>query len=245
MVGGFATFAGLTFNKPGTYTLIATSTAGPTVTSAPFTIAQQTVFTWTGAGSGSWSDPKDWQGGLAPAPGVRGTTLYFPAKTLQAVNTDDIPNLVVQTLQIQGNDVIGGSATLTLAGNLVFVAPTGAAIIQCPISDPIVVSAFVGQSNVLAIKNTIAGAGQVVMYGPGVLDLAGQDFYTGGTILGAGTLEVDNNLSVGTGPMTLNGGTLFLTQFVRLTTSTVTVAGVVAARVGEECTRATSSWAAP
>ena len=40
-----------------------------------------------------------------------------------------------------------------------------------------------------------------------MLTLSGVNTYSGGTIISAGTLQVTNNSSVGSGAVTLNGGT--------------------------------------
>ncbi len=50
-------------------------------------------------------------------------------------------------------------------------------------------------------------AGKVVQAGPGITILSGNNSYSGGTTITAGTLRVMSNNSVGTGPVTLNGGT--------------------------------------
>ena len=50
-------------------------------------------------------------------------------------------------------------------------------------------------------------AGKVVQAGTGITILSGNNSFSGGTTITAGTLRVMNNNSVGTGTVTLNGGT--------------------------------------
>ena len=55
------------------------------------------------------------------------------------------------------------------------------------------------------IGETVAGV-QVQQLGGSMLTLSGANTYSGGTIISAGTLQVTNNSSVGSGAVTLNGG---------------------------------------
>ncbi len=54
----------------------------------------------------------------------------------------------------------------------------------------------------------IAGSGNVVQAGNGVLVLNATNNYSGGTTIAAGTLRFTNSSAMGTGPVTLSGGTL-------------------------------------
>ena len=67
--------------------------------------------------------------------------------------------------------------------------------------------------NTATLNGTISDAsapapfGVVEKVGSGTLVLAGTNTYSGGTVISAGTLDVRNNSSVGTGKVTLDGGT--------------------------------------
>lgn len=52
------------------------------------------------------------------------------------------------------------------------------------------------------------GGGQLVKVGTGALTLSGSNSYTGGTTLKAGTLVVNNTSALGTGTLTIQGGTI-------------------------------------
>jgi len=63
---------------------------------------------------------------------------------------------------------------------------------------------------------TILGAGTLIMDGAGTLNLQNAHGYTGGTRLDRGIVLIDNNNSLGTGPITFDGGTLNNTANVTL-----------------------------
>ncbi|MGV7219680.1 beta strand repeat-containing protein [Bradyrhizobium sp. UFLA05-112] len=62
---------------------------------------------------------------------------------------------------------------------------------------------------VISISNNIGqlSLAQVWQLGASTLNLSGNNTYTGGTLISAGTVQVTNNNSVGTGAVRLNGGT--------------------------------------
>ncbi|MBV8418756.1 MAG: autotransporter domain-containing protein [Hyphomicrobiales bacterium] len=62
------------------------------------------------------------------------------------------------------------------------------------------------RSDVYTFAGAISGPGQVQQIGPGTTILTAYNTYTGGTTVSAGTLQVTNNNSVGTGVVTLDGG---------------------------------------
>ncbi|HVE51924.1 MAG TPA: autotransporter domain-containing protein, partial [Ramlibacter sp.] len=71
-----------------------------------------------------------------------------------------------------------------------------------------------GQNMTARLDAAIAGTGGIVKSDLGTLVLAGENTYTGGTTIGAGTLQIsrDANLGAATGGIALEGGTLRATQ---------------------------------
>ena len=61
--------------------------------------------------------------------------------------------------------------------------------------------------------SAISGAGQLAKIGPGVLALYGASTYSGGTSVTGGKVGVYANTALGTGPVTLDGGTLLTSAF--------------------------------
>jgi autotransporter-associated beta strand protein len=123
-----------------------------------------------------------------------------------------------------------GTGTLTIAGNATYTGGTtifggalqlgtgGASgsilgdVAFCsdgtnPLCDPSTnkLLAF-NRSDVYTFAGAISGPGQVQQIGPGTTILTANNTYTGGTIVSAGTLQVTNNNSIGTGAVTLDSG---------------------------------------
>jgi autotransporter-associated beta strand protein len=71
-----------------------------------------------------------------------------------------------------------------------------------------------GRGMTAAINAPIAGTGRIVKSDLGTLVLGGDNTYTGGTTIGAGTLQIsrDANLGDAAGALALDGGTLRVTQ---------------------------------
>ncbi len=66
------------------------------------------------------------------------------------------------------------------------------------------------QGNAVSLSGVIDGAGALLKSGSGNLTLSGKNTYTGGTQLLGGTLTVGSDANLGTGNVTVQGGTLSL-----------------------------------
>jgi outer membrane autotransporter protein len=64
------------------------------------------------------------------------------------------------------------------------------------------------RSNTLDFARVISGTGSVQQNGSGTTILSGTNTYTGGTVVNAGTLEVNNAQALGLGDVQVNGGVL-------------------------------------
>ena len=92
-------------------------------------------------------------------------------------------------IELQNNS----SGLLTLGGNVSLGANT----------------ATLDGSGSVASTGVISGTGgKIVQSGTGTTSLSGANTYTGGTTISAGTLNANNNSALGTGSVTLSGGTL-------------------------------------
>ena len=66
---------------------------------------------------------------------------------------------------------------------------------------------LVDQGVTATISAPITGTGQVQKLEAGTLILSGQNSFTGGTLISAGILQATTSQAVGTGTLTLDGGT--------------------------------------
>ncbi len=108
------------------------------------------------------------------------------------------PSVLPNTILVNAPSTISGTNNLTITGGVTLLAPPNSVTIR--------------NTAVTTFTNVINGAGQIIMNGAaGTLNLPALNTYTGGTTLAAGTLVASNNLSLGTGPIALNGGRLLPT----------------------------------
>ena len=115
-------------------------------------------------------------------------------------------------LTVDGN----GSGTLVLTGSNTYTGGTtisagtlqignGGSLGSGTVTDN---TSLVFNNDTSTVPDSISGPGTVTMEGGGTVTLSGTNTYTGGTTITAGTLETGNAASLGSGPLTLNGGTL-------------------------------------
>ena len=122
------------------------------------------------------------------------------------------------TLDVTGSGTLGASTdTLTVAGGTLdlggtsqmvgAVNITGAGTIQTGILTGSSYSDS-APSGTATVSATLAGSGALTMSGGGTLALNGANTYSGGTIISSGTLTVGNLTALGTGDVSMSGGTL-------------------------------------
>jgi autotransporter-associated beta strand protein len=158
--------------------------------------AQAQGFTWNGAaGVGNYILGTNWTPAGGP-PVFGGQSAIFDAAGSGTVNASGGTiladswtfNATSQSYAISGSDV-----NFSAAG-------AGGGIIN-----------NAGAGRTISISNNIGdgvgGAVQVQQLGSSTLILSGTNTYSGGTTLSAGTLQVTNTSSAGSGDVTLNGGT--------------------------------------
>ena len=77
----------------------------------------------------------------------------------------------------------------------------------------------ISAGDTLSILNVISDTGSLTEAGAGTLTLSGANSYTGGTTLSAGQLNINNATAIGTGTMTISGGTIDNTSGAAITLS--------------------------
>ncbi len=159
--------------------------------------AQAQFYTWGGTGSTTattdynlgtnWSNPP----AGAPPVGNAQAAIFDATGSASIVVTSTVTpyswtfNANSQSYMVSGSDVNFGSA----AWGVFNLANSG---------QTISISNNIGETTPVA---------QVRQLGASTLILSGNNTYTGGTIISAGTLQATNNNSVGTGAISLDGGT--------------------------------------
>jgi YVTN family beta-propeller protein/autotransporter-associated beta strand protein len=120
------------------------------------------------------------------------------------------PNMVVGVLGVDNE------ATLTQSGFGQWVTLTGGVLqTKSSLNDAHSLrlvapggTISVGAGTTSTFSGTIIGNGSLTKTGPGTLILKGNNTYKGGTNIDGGTLMIDNYRSLGTGPVTVHGGSL-------------------------------------
>ncbi|PPC75908.1 hypothetical protein C4K68_18110, partial [Pokkaliibacter plantistimulans] len=129
--------------------------------------------------------------------------------TLSNTNTyTGATSVLAGSLSVAGDDNLG-TGTLTLNGGTLTV--TGSSVTIDNSINLGINSGYISNANALTLSGAITGDGDLGLYGAGTLTLSGNNSYAGSTIINDGTLSVAQDGNLGTGALTLNGGTLVLT----------------------------------
>jgi autotransporter-associated beta strand protein len=145
--------------------------------------------------------------GALPASGANAANNYLDSvgtvsasETANLLNFRDAPSLTISTaavLQLSAGLFFPGKTALSISGPGQLGASNGLLAVNT--------SASLG-TNALTIGAFIsAGGGSLTKYGPGVLIIATNNNYTGGTVIGGGVLQVGTGGSLGNGTITDNG----------------------------------------
>jgi fibronectin-binding autotransporter adhesin len=170
--------------------------------------------TWTGTTSpGLWSSTANWAS--ATIADGSGSTADF--------STVDLPEglfiTALDTPRTLGALTFGDSVTATAGSWLIDNNLEPLNILTLAGTPTITVNAL-GTLATAEIAAQIAGTDGLVKAGTGTLSLSGLNTYSGTTSVNAGTLNINSATAVGTGPLTIAGGTLGTTgAAVTLTTN--------------------------
>jgi len=187
--------------------------------------------TWIGAGGNNWSTPGNWNAAV-PVSGAANLSVTFGGTTGLTPNQNIANPIVLQTVVFANT----ASSPFNISGNQIRFDNLGAApslvngsaanhTMSTPIDLATTTTVNTNTGN-LSLTNVISGAGGVIKTGGGTLTLAMGNTYTGGTMVGAGTLQIDLGTTPGSisGDITNNAALLFNGSFQP---QTVTYNGVI------------------
>ncbi len=101
----------------------------------------------------------------------------------------------------------------TQGNSVIFDKTTGGTITITPGMEPLTTTVSATSGTYTFSGGPLAGTGSLTKSGGGTLTLFADNTYSGGTIIDAGQLTMDQaHAALGTGPVTLNGGTFFLSH---------------------------------
>jgi|GEM_PF-4234610 len=212
-------------NRPSTITrhFIRLALAGLACAAAfPSAHAQST---WDKNIGGNFSDATKWNPAGVPAPGS--DLIFLNANPLGFTATNDLAGpFAIHSLTLDA--LYGAQAAaqfLTVAGNQLALSGAGAAIVQAgdasvtvttPLSLGGAVSIAGAGQGALFLNGAITGSGPltVARTGAGHTVLGAANGFTGGVVLQSGVLSLNDPASLGTGALTVNGGSVRMNQFI-------------------------------
>ena len=179
----------------------------------------------TGVTDGSWDRPQLWSGGVTPQ--SNGDYASLDGSTAATLTLDGARVLSGLNLDARGatgytiNPGAGGSLTLKKTGGSVSISSAGKNRIAAPISMDNDAAVWTDAFGELEISGGISGTDRALAKaGAGTLVLSGNNTYSGPTTVVAGILRVSGANAIpggigaagGTSGITINGGTLELTD---------------------------------
>ena len=158
------------------------------------------------------------------SPGYTGTASLGDATANQIeVFVDNTNALQHATVNINNNaNTMFGQATTNFGA----LEGSGSLALNYTGTNPMTL-AVGGNGDITVFSGIISGSGGLTMQGPGQLNLANFNTYTGGTIVSGGSLQASINTALGTGALAVNGGTLDLAGNTVLVPSFSGAAGTV------------------
>ena len=153
--------------------------------------------TWTGGGGADarWSNAANWS--TSPSLPEAGADLVFAGTNIAANNdrTDVVSYNSISFSSGSSNIAIAGNGIAISNGITVASGVTGSAI-SSNIAMAGVVTVEVDANAALSISGDISGGNYLAKSGPGTLTLSGDNTYTGGTTIDAGTLKLGSSTAL-------------------------------------------------
>lgn len=151
-------------------------------------ISHAALLNWTGAGTGNWSDIASWNQGVAP---VNGDDLSFGTTSGTRAMTNDIANLVVNTLNFPANAYTLGGNPLTVTTEVQFSAGGNNSGTISLLLIPQTNMVFNVSGGRLHLDGDVQTTTGIIKNGPGTLRIQGAvKTYTGDTVVNGGLLDI-------------------------------------------------------
>ena len=219
-----------------------TSNSAPATVSIGIQAGQPVDFFWTTAASGNWSGATAWSNAasapVVPAAGGQAFYRMSIAKAGTYTSTHDLNSgFLLNQLNMAGTVTLAGTNSLAFAANGTVLPQfnqnsASTVLVSAPLSLS-ATTVFGGSGGgSLEITGIITGAGGLTQNAAGMLKLYSTtaNTYSGGTIVNSGNLHLGaiiNGVSplftnpMGSGPVTLNGGTIELERVTANNTLTI------------------------
>ncbi|RLS52181.1 MAG: tandem-95 repeat protein [Planctomycetota bacterium] len=190
-----------------------TSNSAPATVSINVQSGNLSSFTWASAVSGNWSDGTKWTPGLPATAGLAHYALNFTNSGTYTATHNLSNGFQLNQLNTAANVTLDGTNSISFVangGSLPQFNHNGPDAVTVGLPLTLQAMTSVGGTGTINLTGTISGSGGIVKNSLGTLTIDQNNTYTGGTIINAGTLrmEWDRNSALGTGTITLNGGTL-------------------------------------
>jgi autotransporter-associated beta strand protein len=197
-----------------------TSDSAPATVSIGISAGATVGHTWLTAASGNLSGAGHWVSGTAPAVGGLPTyNLNLTPSGTYTVTHDLNHGFQLNQLNLAGAVTLAGTNSLAFTANG-FQLPqinqnsASAVTINTPLSLSAMTTFGGTGAGTVTINSLISGTGGLTKNGSGSLRINyANNTYSGGTIINAGQLALvlyQSNAALGTGPVTLNGGQIYM-----------------------------------
>ncbi|MCU0795416.1 MAG: autotransporter-associated beta strand repeat-containing protein [Akkermansiaceae bacterium] len=189
---------GVTIPLNSTVTVRAFATKSGLGDSEPTSATYTTIPTgvWNVDADGTWSDSANWLSNAVPDGSGAAVEFTLPQSAPATVTLDS--NRIVGAMTFSNTNDFNWTINTNSGSLLTLATGSGAPLVTV-------------LDNSATLGTVITGNQGLTKAGPGTLILTGANSYTGGTILDAGTLRVQNNNALGGAPggtLTINDGTL-------------------------------------
>lgn len=173
------------------------------------------VWTQSAAGIHTFTTGANWSTNQPAASSPQVPLAFFSGRSLPAValtaNQNSATHFESSAVSLAGSAPASGNATVTITGQPIAspalsldASGSGLAyIVAAPLAPPGDLSVAGDGNATFTITGAISGSGALLKSGNATLALAGNNTYSGGTVLSAGGLLLGHDSALGTGPLSL------------------------------------------